>query len=61
MLGCLTNLHTYGRRSAAQGEAGSRAGQENSGKPGYNLALMEPKRFPSGRWALSYWEKPKDR
>lgn len=31
------------------------------GKPGYNLALMEAKRFPSGRWALSYWEKPKDR
>lgn len=43
------------------GKALSQSRQENSGKPGYNLALMEPKRFPPGRWAPSYWEKPKDR
>lgn len=43
------------------GKALSQNRQENSGKPGYNLALMEPKRFPPGRWAPSYWEKPKDR
>lgn len=30
-------------------EAVSKNRQENSGKPGYNLALMEPKRFPP--WA----------
>lgn len=43
------------------GKALTQNRQENSGKPGYNLALIEPKRFPPGRRAPSYWEKPKDR
>lgn len=59
-----TYIHTHIRitgRNLTTGKALSQNRQENSGKPGYNLALMEPKRFPPGRWALSYWEKPKDR
>lgn len=55
-------LHTHNAwHNPTTGKALSQNRQENSGKPGYNLALMEPKRFPPGRWALSYWEKPKDR
>lgn len=56
---CLHTLNTWHRFTT--GKALSQNRQENSGKPGYNLALMEPKRFPPGRWAPSYWEKPKDR
>ncbi len=62
----VTHLHMYLRthntwHNPSTGKALSQNKQGNSGKPGYNLALMEPKRFPPGRWALSYWEKPKDR
>lgn len=49
-----TYLHarTSARHNPTAGrEAVSQNRQENSGKPGYNLALMEPKRFPPGRRA----------
>lgn len=57
----LTSMPTRTWHNLTTGKALSQNRQENSGKPGYNLALMEPKRFPPGRWAPSYWEKPKDR
>lgn len=46
-------------RVLTTGKALSQNRQENSGKPGYNLALKEPKRFPPGHRALSYWDNPK--
>lgn len=50
------SIYLHARTSArhnptAGREAVSQNRQENSGKPGYNLALMEPKRFPPGRRA----------
>lgn len=49
------------RANQAVGGAGRARFQGRTGKLWKTRILMETKRFPPGRWAPSYWEKPKDR